>query len=196
MTRAISRTFRGLGLAVGLSSLAGAAAAQEVQTKETETTGEGAVSKQQLKGEVVSVGEASMVVKMIPGGDEQVFVIDGQPKTLHELRKGTMLTADVTTTKTPVVERTKTVASGKVFYSSPHTLILTLDNGENKQYDVAPTRKFEVDGQQLTASQLRRGMKLTATKIVEEPKHQITHESVVTGTAPKTAPEDAGASTK
>jgi hypothetical protein len=75
--------------------------------------------------------------------------------------------------------------SGRVFWSSATSVILTLDNGENKQYKVPANVKFDVDGRNMTAAQLQRGMKITATKVVEEPISQISQEAVVTGTAPQ-----------
>jgi hypothetical protein len=45
--------------------------------------------------------------------------------------------------------------------------------------------KFDVEGKQLEAMQLRQGMILTATKIVESPRTEITTDNVVTGVGPK-----------
>jgi hypothetical protein len=45
--------------------------------------------------------------------------------------------------------------------------------------------KFTVEGKQVSAMELRPGMKVTGTKIVEEPVNVISHNTVVTGTAPK-----------
>jgi hypothetical protein len=42
-----------------------------------------------------------------------------------------------------------------------------------------------LDGKEVSAMDLRRGMKLTATRIVEEPAHVITQDVVVTGTVPQ-----------
>ena len=58
-------------------------------------------------------------------------------------------------------------------------------NGENRQYAVPADFKFTVEGKQLSAMELRPGMKVTGTKIVEEPTAVITQDVVVTGTAPK-----------
>ena len=55
----------------------------------------------------------------------------------------------------------------------------------NKQYEVPSGFKFDVEGKKLSAMELRPGMKLTATKIVEEPVNVISQDVVVTGTAPK-----------
>ena len=44
---------------------------------------------------------------------------------------------------------------------------------------------FDVDGKKVEAMELRPGMNLTATKIVESPRTEITMENVVTGVGPK-----------
>jgi hypothetical protein len=44
---------------------------------------------------------------------------------------------------------------------------------------------FDVEGKKLSAMELRPGMKVAGTKIVEEPATVITQDVVVTGTAPK-----------
>ena len=62
---------------------------------------------------------------------------------------------------------------------------MTLENGENKEYEVPPDFKFDVEGKQLSAMELKPGMNLSATRIVEVPHSSITENTVVTGTAPK-----------
>jgi hypothetical protein len=130
---------------------------------------------------------------MIPSGENRVFniapgkkfLIDGQEKTLDQLKPGTVLTADVTTTETPLADRTTTVTKGKVLYSNPNSLILELPNGETKQYAITPGFRVDVGGEKMTATQLRRGMEVTGTKVVEQPINSISETAVVTGTAPK-----------
>jgi hypothetical protein len=98
---------------------------------------------------------------------------------------GTMLTSTATTTKTPTINRTTTITQGTVFWASPTSIIVTLADNENKQYEVPSEFRFDVDGKKLSAMELRPGMKVTGTKIVEEPVTVITQDVVVTGTAPK-----------
>jgi hypothetical protein len=193
MFRPISKALSVFILGAVALSLAAGAAAQPTQTKDTLPAGTPKITKQQLKGEVVAVGSNWLVARMEPSGGYRVFtvppnktaMIDGVAKTVSQLQKGTMLTADVTITEEPIVRRTKTVNSGTVFWSSPTSVIITQENGENKQYAVPSGFKFDVDGQQLEAMQLRPGMKLVGTKVVEEPIVAVTEQSVVTGTAPK-----------
>jgi hypothetical protein len=96
-----------------------------------------------------------------------------------------VLTADVTVTETPVIDRTITTLKGKVWVAAPTSVILTLENGENKQYDIPNGFMFDVDGKKLEAMELRQGMNLTASKIVESQRTEITTDNVVTGVGPK-----------
>jgi hypothetical protein len=186
-----SRTGRLLVGAAALS-LATTAAAQVSQTKETVQGGPATVKTVQVRGELVAKGSNWLIAKD-PAGYYRLYsvqpgrkaVVDGVPKTLDQLQMGTMLTATATTTETPLVNRTTTITKGTVFWAAPTSIIVSLENGENKQYAVPQDFKFDVDGKQLSAMELRKGMVLTGTKIVEEPVTMITKDLVVTGTAPK-----------
>ena len=150
------------------------------------------VSTTQLKGEVAYL-EGDLVAKMIPSGIYRLFqlrpgktaTIDGVVMPLNKAPIGTVLTADVTVTETPIVDRTITTLKGKVWVAGPTSVILTLENGENKQYDIPPGFKFDVDGKKVEAMELRPGMNITATKIVESPRTEIAMSNVVTGVGPK-----------
>jgi hypothetical protein len=171
-----------LGLAAG-------AAAQATHTTE-KVPGTATVSHHRLNGEVVYVSGDSLVAKMIPSGEYRLFLlrpgktatVNGKVMALNQVSKGTALTADVTVTQTPVVDRTITTVKGTVFWASPRSVILTLENGENRQYDVPEGLKVDVGGTMKEPMELRPGMKVTATKVVEVPRTEITQDSVVTGT--------------
>jgi hypothetical protein len=193
MVRSISKALRPFVLSVGALSLAASAAAQQTTTKETVLAGAPTITKSQLQGEVVAVGSNWLVAKMSPSGNYRVFsvapnktaMIDGVAKTVSQLQVGTILTSDVTITEYPLVKRTTTVNSGKVFWSSPTSVIITQESGENRQYSVPNGFKFDVEGRQVEAKDLRPGQVLKGSKVVEEPITEITSGSVVTGTAPK-----------
>ena len=165
---------------------------QATQKKET-VPGVSSATTTQLRGELILVGSNWLIAKMVPAGDYRLFdvrpgataTVDGVKKTLSQLKPGTMLTANMTTTTTPTVKRTTTVTKGKLIWATPTTIIVTLENGENKQYAVPPGFKFTVEGKQLGAEELRPGMILTGTNIVEEPQLLITETTVVYGTEPK-----------
>ena len=177
---------------LGAVSVAGKAP-QSTQKKETVPTGPSMATTTQLRGEVIAVGPNWLLARMVPGGEYRFFdvrpgavaTIEGVKKSLSELRVGTMLTAAVTTTETPLVKRTTTITKGRLVWSSPTTIIATLENGENRQYTVPPGFKFTVEGKQLGTEDLRPGMILTGTNVTEEPVTLITEETVVYGTEPK-----------
>jgi hypothetical protein len=192
MRQATSRTWQVFIVGAAALGLATGVAAQTAQTKETVPGGPATVKQVQVKGEVVATGTNWLIAKH-PAGDyklynipaERKFIVDGVPKTLGEVKTGTMLTATATTTQTPMVNRTTTITKGTVFWASPKSIIVTLEGGENKQYEVPDGFKFDVDGKQLSAMELRPGMQLTGTKVVEEPITVITQDVVVKGVAPK-----------
>lgn len=159
-------------------------------TKET-IQGTASVTTQHLQGTVVEVDGNTLLVRMAGGGfkefnvpDSRKFNIDGQELTVHDLKPGTKLTATTTTTTTPVTERTTTVGSGKVWWVNGNNVILTLPNGENHMYKVQESYRFNVNGQPATVHDLRKGMLVSAEKIVETPKTEIASNTVVTGHAP------------
>jgi len=190
--RDFSRTWRVLTIAAAAVSLAAVVAAQTTQTKETVPTGKVTTTTVQVKGEVVATGTNWLIAKD-PTGYYKLYnvepgrkaIIDGAPQTLDQIKVGTMLTSTATTTETPVITRTTTITKGTVFWAAPKSIIVTVEGGQNKQYAVPDGFKFDVEGKKLTAMELRPGMKVTGTKIVEEPTAVITQDVVVTGTAPK-----------
>ena len=172
--------------------MAASVAAQATQTKETVPAGPAKVKTVQLKGELVAKGSNWLIAKDATGKytlygvqPGKKAIVDGVPKTVKELQPGTILTAKYTTTETPLIKRTTNITKGKVFWASPTSIIVTLENGENKQYEVPKGFKFDVEGKQIEAMELRPGMNLTATRIIEEPLSVITEDIVVTGAAPK-----------
>ena len=176
----------------GALSLAAGAAAQSTQTKETVPGGPAKVTTVQVSGELVAKGTNWLIAKDMSGNYKlynvqpgRKAIVDGVPKTLDQLQPGTILTSTATTTETPVVKRTTTITKGEVFWASPKSIIVRLDNNESKQYEVPEGFQFDVEGKKLSAMELRPGMKLTGTKIVEEPMTVITKDIVVTGTVPR-----------
>ena len=192
MTQSFSRTMRVLAISAAALSLAISASAQPTQTKQA-VPGAPKVSTTQLKGEVAYIQGDYLIAKMVPSGVYRLFqlkpgktaTIDGVVMPLNKAPIGTVLTADVTVTETPVTDRTITTLKGKVWVAGPTSVILTLENGENKQYDVPAGMRFDVDGKKLEAMELRQGMNITATKIVESPRTEIATDNVVTGVGPK-----------
>jgi hypothetical protein len=192
MSASLSKILGRFVALVAAVSVAAVASAQGTPTKETVPGGKPIVRTQEVKGELVAMGSNWLIAKHVAGDYKlynvqagQQFTIDGVPRTLNQLQLGTMLTGRVTVTETPLINRTTTVTEGTVFWASPTSIIVTLQNRENKQYEVPRDFTFNVEGKSLTAMELKPGMKLTATKIIEEPHKEISRDVVVTGTMKK-----------
>jgi hypothetical protein len=80
------------------------------------------------------------------------------------------------------------VGTGTVWWVSGNTVILTLPNNENRTYKVKSDYRFIVDGKKATVADLRKGMRISAEKIVEEPTTEIASDVAVTGQAPPPPP--------
>lgn len=177
---------------VGIVLLAIAAVAQ-AQTQTTKHEAAAAVSTQQITGEVLLVDGNLLLARMQPGGEYRLFnvqpgrqfMIDGQARTIDQLKPGTVLTATVSTKNQPVTVRTTTVTNGTVWYVSGNYVILTLENGENREYKVPESYTFIVEGKPATVTDLRKGMKVSGTRVVSEPQTEISSQTVITGKAPR-----------
>jgi hypothetical protein len=181
---------------VSMPLLAAIAAFQLAVTSAPAQQGGGTAvtTTEELKGTVVQVEGNDLLVKMSTGDlrtfrvpESRRFIIDGKELTVHDLKPGTTLTATVRTTTTSTTVRTKAVHSARVWFVMAPTVILTLPNGENKQYTVSDTSRFMVNGKMGTARDLRKGDVISVERIVEEPSVEIVANIAVVGQAPPPA---------
>jgi RNase P/RNase MRP subunit p29 len=176
---------------VVLAAAAGLRAQSQSQTKTPEAGIQ--VTTAQLTGEVVQVEGNQLLMRMQPDKSLRYFdvqpgrqfTIDGQKKLIGDLKPGTILTATVVTKTQPITVRTTTVTNGTVWYVQGNFVILRLPNGDTREYNVPESFKFTVNDKPASVSELRKGMKVSGTRIVEEPTTEMSEQTVVTGTAPK-----------
>lgn len=152
-------------------------------------------------GTVVYVSGNDLVVKRDDGVVKHFVVpesttvdVDGKQLTVHDLKPGMRLTRTITTVTKSEDVRTVRVVKGKVWMVNPPYVIVTLANGQNKQFKVPDGMKFDVGGQEMSVFHLKKGMNLTATIVTTTPETVMSSTSTVTGTAPvvaKAAPKPA-----
>jgi hypothetical protein len=68
--------------------------------------------------------------------------------------------------------------------SPPRYLILTLEDGTNHRFDLPNDHKVLVDGRLVDAWHLRKGMKVTATRVIEAPGNIVEQQTELAGTKP------------
>jgi len=181
-------------LATGLACLfLSAWMTAQVKTETATSQGQPTIETKVDRGEVVYVSGNDLVVEMEDGQiqnfpdvpDSSSVAVNGQQLSVHDLKPGMKLERTIITTNTPQTVTTIKTVTGKVWQVIPPTsLILTLEDGTNQQFDIPKGQKFTVDGQEVDAWGLRKGMNLSATKIVTTPENVITEERKVKGEVP------------
>lgn len=169
----------------------------QVQTTSTTSQGTSTQTTTVEKGQVVYVSGNSLVVKMADGTlrhfnnvpDSVTATVDGQQLNIHQLKPGMTLQRTLTTTTTPETIKTVQTVTGTVWYiNPPNTVILTLANGKNQEFKIPNGQKFNVDGQLTDAWGLKKGMKISASKVVQAPSDVVTQQAKLTGKMPPAPP--------
>jgi len=187
-----------LTIAVGMVCVFFAASmSAQVQTQTTTSHGSSTVETSVARGEVVFVQGNDLIVKMEDGSlrhlanvpESARAVVDGKEIGIHDVKVGMKLEKTITTTTTPKTITTVQTVTGKVWHvSPPSSVILTLQDGTNQQFKIPKDQKFNVDGQTVDAWGLKKGMNVSATKVVEVPETHVTQEARLTGSMPPPPP--------
>jgi hypothetical protein len=193
-SRTISRNLLGGGALCMAFVLPSAA---QVQTTKTATYGEPTHSVQVERGEVVYVSGNDVMIKGEDGElrdfnnvpDGVTVNVDGQQLNVHQIKPGMKIERQTITTTTPRVVTTVQTVTGKVWHVSPPSfVILRLEDGTNQEFNIPKGQKFMIDGKETDAFGLRKGMKVDAQKVVEEPEIVITQEVKRSGKLPPAPP--------
>ena len=183
-----------LVLAVGVVGLIlNANVSAQVQTDTFNTNGLPTTEVKVDRGTVVLVDGNDLVVKAEDGHlvhfanvpESARATVDGQQLGIHDLQPGMTLERTITTTTTPQMITTVKHVTGTVWSANPpSSVILTLEDGTNQAFKIPDGQKFNIDGQMTDAFGLKKGMKISATKITEVPETVVEQQRAVTGTMP------------
>jgi LPXTG-motif cell wall-anchored protein len=181
-----------VGLALTLNMSA------QVQTETSTTTGQAMTEVKVDRGTVMLVDGNDLVVKTQDGRlvhfanvpESARATVDGQELGIHDLKPGMTLERTITTTTTPQTITTVKKVTGTVWnVNAPSSVILTLEDGTNQSFKIPDGQKFNIDGQMVDAWGLRKGMKVSATKIIEAPETVVEQQKQVTGSMPPPPPD-------
>ena len=183
-----------LCIALSLSATA------QVQTTKTTTHGQAARDIKVERGEIVYVSGNSVVIKMEDGTlrhfdnvpESTTITVDGRQLNVHQVKPGMKVEKQTITTTTPRTITTIKTVTGTVWHiTPPNSVILTMENGQNQSFKIPKGQKFTVDGQVTDAFGLKKGMKVNAQQVIEEPETVVAQEVKRTGVAPPTPPAPA-----
>jgi RNase P/RNase MRP subunit p29 len=165
------------------------------QVKTETSTGSGPATTQVHveRGEVVRVDGNDLLVKMEDGSlrdfpsvpESTRVTVDGKQLSIHDLKPGMKLERTITTTTTPMTVTTVQTVTGTVLHvMPPSSVTLRLEDGSIQRFTIPSGQKFTINGSETDAWGLRPKMKISATKVVEEPQTQVEHQRQITGTMP------------
>lgn len=172
----------------------------QVQTTTSATAGKTTMQVQLERGTVVLVDGNDLVVQMedgtirhFPNIPESAKVnVDGNELGIHDLKPGMKLQRSTITSTTPQTIITVQTVTGKVWHVMPPvSVILTLEDGTNQKFMIPTGQKFTINGEQVDAFGLKKGMVVTATKVTEVPETHVSHDKYVSGAMPGAAPPSA-----
>jgi hypothetical protein len=177
--------------AVAFTLVAAGARAQDTTTTSVRH-GEPSFETNVRNAEIVFVEGNDLVLKLENGKVEHMvvpasekFTIDGREVTVSELKAGTKLTQTITTTTTPRYVNTVRTLKGKVWHvNAPSSVILSLPDGTNQIYKVPSHAKFTINGKSMTVFDLKKGMKLEATIVTDEPGTVVERSKSTIGRTP------------
>jgi hypothetical protein len=185
-------------LAVAITCLAlSVRMSAQVQTDTSTTHGTATHEVKVENATVVAVSGNNVVVKMEDGTlrdfnnvpDSVKVTVDGRELGVRDLKPGMHLQRTITTTTTPKVITTTQTVTGKVWHvNPPNSVILTLADGTNQQFKIPSGQKFMVDGKETDAFGLKKGMNVSATKVVEVPETVVSQHRELAGTMPPPPP--------
>jgi LPXTG-motif cell wall-anchored protein len=169
----------------------------QVQTKTNQTAGQAKSQVTVEKATVVSVDGNDLIVKMDDGTirhfpnvpESARATVDGQQLGIHDLKPGMHLQRTITSTTTPMTITTVQTVTGTVWHVTPPlAVILTLEDGKNESFKIPKGQKFNINGQMVDAWGLQKGMKISATKVVESTATEVANQRRITGTMPPPPP--------
>src|ERR1700677_1615270 len=163
----------------------------QIKTETSTTHGLATEAVSVDRGEVVYASGSDLVLRKDDGtivhfaGVIDAATVDGKQVAIDDLEPGMKLERTITTTTTPHTVTTVQTVTGKVWHvNPPHFVILTLEDGTNHKFDLPNDHKVFVDGRLVDAWALKKGMRISATRVIEAPGTVIAQQTKLTGTAP------------
>jgi LPXTG-motif cell wall-anchored protein len=143
-----------------------------------------------VSGNDLWVQDSAGQIRHFPNVPESAKVtVNGQQLGIHDLKPGMLIQRTTITTTTPRMTTTVQTVSGKVFYVNPPTsVILTMDDNTNQRFTIPKGQTFNINGQTMDAFGLRKGMQISATKVVEVPETVVTEKRILAGKMPPPPP--------
>lgn len=185
-----------LTLAAALACIFALNGSAQVRSQTTATTGKASQRVRVERAEVVLVSGRDLVLRMEDGTIRHVAdvpdsfkaTVDDKEIGIYDVKAGMTLERTTTITTTPKLVKTVQTVKGRIWtVLPPSSVILTLDDGSNQRFEIPKGQKFNVEGKVVDTLGLKRGMFITATKIIEFTATEVEQQRKLTGSLPPPA---------
>ncbi len=169
----------------------------QVKTETSTASGPPTTEVQVERGEVVRVDGNDLLVKMEDGSlrdfpsvpESTKVTVDGKQLSIHDLKPGMKLERAITIKTMPKTVTTVQTVTGTVLHVMPPKYVtLRLEDGSTQRFTIPSGQKFTINGSETDAWGLKPKMKISATKVVEEPQVEVEHQRQISGKMPTPPP--------
>lgn len=169
----------------------------QIKTSKTEVPGQASQQVTVERGEVIYVIGNDLVVKMENGDirhftvpDNAKAMVNGKELTLRDLKPGMKLERTITTTTAQKTVKTVKTGTGTVVnIVPPLSITLRFEDNTVQSFKIPKNQVFVVDGQKMDAFKVKKGMRITATRIDEEPLTEVSSSKQITAAVPPPTPQ-------
>jgi len=168
------------------------------QTTTTSTRPEGIQKTIQIdSAQVIYVSGDNVVLRNSGGGlqlltlsADATIPVDGKPVAARDLRPGTQIShVHVNSVQQSTVTEVTQIDGTVLRVLAPNSVILRLGDGTVNRYTIPPHATFQMNGQEIRSSDLRRGMSVSATVVRTSGLDTQTQHSNTVGSAISTPPQ-------
>jgi hypothetical protein len=126
-----------------------------------------------IEGNHLVVRRTSGILQALEIPEGFRFRMNGSTLAVGELRPGMILADTVKTISRPILVKTVQIDNGTVWHTNGENVIIQDKNNKLIPYKIPGWAKIKVYGADLTVFDLRKGMKLNATIVTEEPQNAV-----------------------
>jgi hypothetical protein len=136
-----------------------------------------------VSGDTVVLKNVDGSLQLLDVAPDTTISVDGKPVAPRDLKPGTMIShVHVNSVQQSAVTEVTQIEGTVLRVLSPRSVILRLGDGTVNRYTIPPHATFQgEDGRQMAASELRRGMRVSATVVRTSGMDTHSRQTTVSG---------------
>lgn len=138
-----------------------------------------------VSGDTVVLRNSDGSLRLLGVAPDATISVNGTPTAPRDLKPGTQITkAHVRSVQTSTVTNVTQIDGTVLRFITPNSVILRLGDGSVDRYTIPPHANISVDGRDVRPSDLRPGMRVSATVVQTSEHHTHSNETTISGSVP------------